>query len=486
VARAAKICAAVCMLIGFAALLAWWLGVRILESRYPQLATMKAVTAACFLICGASLWFIGRKRRLADALAGLALLVAAAALLQHRMSGATGAGFMMAACALLLSSREAGKRLWQTLCIALVAMAWLTLVGYAFGLHTLYKTAGFSSVAFQTGLAFFILALGILLTRSEREPVRTMLLEDESGIVTRRLVLSAALLLPSMGWLESRGLEYELYTPAMGGAVYATLATLMLLSLLWRTVAALNRVSVQRHLLEQERTRLLAEAQAAVLMRDEFIAIASHELRTPLTPLLLRLSQLKRDARAASAGEREIGNLLVAENQVKRLADLVGDLLDVSRLGTVTLPLQLEVLDLSAVAGEVVTRFEPAAAKAKCELTLQATAAVGNWDRFRLEQALTRLVSNAIKYGAGKPVVIGVERVGDFARVSVRDEGIGIAPGALARIFEKYERAVSDRHYGGLGLGLYVTRQAIEAMRGTVRAESSPGAGSTFIIELPI
>ena len=218
-------------------------------------------------------------------------------------------------------------------------------------------------------------------------------------------------------------------------------------------------------------------------VRDEFIAIASHELRTPL---LLRLSQLKRDARAANAPERDMSNLLVAEHQVKRLADLVSDLLDVSRLGTVIMPLQLETLDLSAVAAEVVTRLEPTAARAKCELTLQAGPAVGNWDRYRLEQALTRLISNALKYGAGKPVVIGIERAGDLARVTVRDQGIGIAPEALNRIFAKYERAVSDRHYGGLGLGLYVTRQAIEAMKGTVRAESHPGAGSIFIIELPI
>ena len=508
--RAARICAALCMLTGAGALVAWWLGVRSLELRYPRLATLKANTAACFLLCGASLWLFGRRRRLADSLALLAFLLAAVTLSQTavgrefgidqwlatdvgpgvhpgRMSGATSAGFMMAACALFLSSREAGKKLWQALCITVLSMAWVTLVSYAFGLHVLYAAPGFSSVAFQTGLAFLLLSLGILMTRPEREPVRTMLSADEGGIVTRRLVLSAALLLPFMGWLESRGLALGLYTPSMGGAVYATLATLMLLSLLWRTVLGLNRVSAQRRLLEQERTRLLAEAHAAVQARDEFIAIASHELRTPLTPLLLRLSQLKRDARAANASERDIGNLLVAERQVQRLADLVDDLLDVSRVGAVTIPLQPERLDLAEVASEVVTRLEPAAARAACALTLQtAGPAVGHWDRFRLEQALTRLISNAVKYGAGKPVSIGVERAGNNVRVTVRDQGIGIAADALERIFEKYERAVSERHYGGLGLGLYVTRKAIEAMKGTVRAESVPGAGSTFVIELPL
>jgi signal transduction histidine kinase len=462
------------MLTGLGALIASLL-------RFP---TMKATTAACFLLCGASLWLIrSTRQRLANALAVLALLVAVAALSRGGMAGTTAAGFIMAACALPLSARQAGKKLWQVLCITVLAMAWVTLTAYAFGLHAL----GFSSAAFQTGLGFLFLSLGILLTRPDREPVRTMLGDDEGGIVTRRLVLSAALLLPLMGWVESRGLERGLYTPAMGGAVYATLATLMLLSLLWRTVAALNRVSEQRQSLERERTRLLAEAHAAVQTRDEFISIASHELRTPLTPLLLRLSQLKRDARAASAGEREMSNLLVAENQARRLADLVGDLLDVSRLGTVSMPLQPETLDLASVANEVVTRLRPAAARMNCTLTLHTSGvAVGRWDLIRLEQALTRLVGNAIKYGAGKPVQVGVERLDDSVRVTVQDQGIGIAPDALMRIFEKYERAVSERHYGGLGLGLYVTRQAIEAMKGTVRAESVPGAGSTFIIELPL
>jgi signal transduction histidine kinase len=109
----------------------------------------------------------------------------------------------------------------------------------------------------------------------------------------------------------------------------------------------------------------------------------------------------------------------------------------------------------------------------------------GWWDRLRLEQVVTNLVSNAIRYGAGRPIHARVEVVGENARLVVRDEGIGIPPEAQERIFGKFERAVSERHSGGLGLGLYITRSIVEAMGGSIQVESRPGQGSTFTVELP-
>jgi signal transduction histidine kinase len=119
-------------------------------------------------------------------------------------------------------------------------------------------------------------------------------------------------------------------------------------------------------------------------------------------------------------------------------------------------------------------------------LSITAESSIpGEWDRLRLEQVLTNLLSNAIKYGSGKPVHVQVRSGTTRAWVVVRDEGIGIQAEALERIFEKFERAVSAQHYGGLGLGLYVTRQIIESMGGGVRVVSTPGQGATFTVELP-
>ena len=241
---------------------------------------------------------------------------------------------------------------------------------------------------------------------------------------------------------------------------------------------------------QAERERLLVELQEAVRLRDEFLSVASHELKTPLTPLSLRLQGLERSIQAepGSPMAARLGKEVeVMRRQVKRLSDLVSDLLDVSRISTGRMKLLIEEVDLSEVAREVVGRFVPQAQRAGCELVLHAEGPVtGQWDRLRLEQVLTNLLSNSLKYGPGKPIHIRVEQEEDRARLVVRDEGIGIQPEAMGRIFNRFERAVSARHYGGLGLGLYVTRQIITAMSGTVSAESTPDQGATFTVELPL
>ncbi|WP_235685560.1 MULTISPECIES: GAF domain-containing sensor histidine kinase [Corallococcus] len=241
-----------------------------------------------------------------------------------------------------------------------------------------------------------------------------------------------------------------------------------------------------------ENARLLREAREAVRQRDEFLGIASHELKTPLTPLSLKVQLLQKQVVVLAREGREVPTERVAEaldvvqRQVRRLSGLVDSLLDVSRITAGRLRLELEELDLASVAAEILYRFSAAAAQSGTELGLEAPVpVVGRWDRLRLEQVVTNLVSNALKYGAGQPVVVGVEARGTLARLTVKDHGIGIAPDDLTRIFERFERAVSDRHYGGLGLGLYITRQIVEAFGGTVRAASAPGEGSTFTLELP-
>ncbi|WP_426756282.1 ATP-binding protein [Myxococcus sp. Y35] len=256
--------------------------------------------------------------------------------------------------------------------------------------------------------------------------------------------------------------------------------------------ARLAEEVARRTALSVDNAQLLQEAREAVRLRDEFLGIASHELKTPLTPLHLKVQLLQRQVDGMAAhhqpvpAERVSETLEVVQRQVRKLTNLVDNLLDVSRITAGRLKLEVEELDLASVAVDVLYRFAPSAAQLQCELELHAPVPVmGRWDRLRLEQVVTNLLSNALKYGAGRPVRVAVEAEGLTARLSVRDGGIGISAEDLPRIFERFERAVSDRHYGGLGLGLYITRQIVEAFGGTVRATSEPGQGSVFVLELP-
>jgi signal transduction histidine kinase len=234
----------------------------------------------------------------------------------------------------------------------------------------------------------------------------------------------------------------------------------------------------------------LERAEAAVATRDEFLSVASHELRTPLTPLSLKLQAIHRELVAlypALAPERGLRHVEMAQRQVKKLVSLVDDLLDVSRIRGGRLELHPSWVDLTALVREVVERFEQEAARVGCTLELEAAQPVmGLVDGFRFEQVLDNLLSNALKYGAGKPVRVRLEQQGKHARLTVRDEGIGIPAEALERIFHRFERAVSGRYYGGLGLGLYIARTIVEASGGTVVAASVAGQGATFTVELPL
>jgi PAS domain S-box-containing protein len=239
-----------------------------------------------------------------------------------------------------------------------------------------------------------------------------------------------------------------------------------------------------------EQQRQAAALRDALAARDTFLSVASHELRTPLTPLSLKLEMLAREARGALPApfaQRVLGYTDATRRQVARLSSLVSDLLDVSRIAAGRFTVEREPVDLAAVVREVVVRAEPQAQRAGSRLTLEAPEHLQTEsDRLRFDQVVTNLVDNAIKYGDGKPIHVRLGSEPGWAVLIVVDEGIGIEPGKLDVIFGRYERAVSERHYGGLGLGLYISRSVVEAMGGTVSATSERGAGATFEVRLPM
>ncbi|WP_437586191.1 AAA family ATPase [Sorangium sp. So ce1000] len=246
-----------------------------------------------------------------------------------------------------------------------------------------------------------------------------------------------------------------------------------------------------RAALALDNSRLFAEAKEAIERRDEFLLVASHELKTPLTSLKMQAHLLARllprFQRSEVAPERIDAAIQVLDRQIGRLAHLVNELLDVTRLNAGQLTLARALVDLSALTREVVERMHQQLADARCRTQLDLEGPViGDWDASRMEQVLINLLSNAIKYGAGAPIHIAVRGLADRALLVVRDHGMGIAAADQARIFERFERAVSVRNFGGLGLGLYIVRWIVASHGGTIRVESTPGAGATFIVELPL
>ena len=144
-----------------------------------------------------------------------------------------------------------------------------------------------------------------------------------------------------------------------------------------------------------------------------------------------------------------------------------------------------EEFDLADLVRQVAEDFRDPAAQAGSELRLELTPAHGAWDRLRIEQVLVNMLSNAVKYGAGKPIEVRLEAPADRVRLAISDEGIGIAPDDLTRIFSRFERAAPIRQYGGLGLGLFISKHIVEAHGGGIAVSSKVGQGSTFVVELP-
>jgi PAS domain S-box-containing protein len=236
---------------------------------------------------------------------------------------------------------------------------------------------------------------------------------------------------------------------------------------------------------QAERERLYREAREAARTREEFLSVAGHELRTPLTALQFQLHTVQRRLEAGQP-EKAAETLVRAREQLARLARLTEELLDVTRIIAGRLTPEIEEFDLSQLVREVAERHSDSASRAGCELRIEAPVPVtGCWDRSRLDQVVTNLLSNAVKFGDGKPIEIRVEAGAAEARLTVRDHGIGISPEDQAKIFERFERAVPKRSYGGLGLGLWISRQIVEAHGGQIGVASEPGKGSTFRIELP-
>jgi PAS domain S-box-containing protein len=238
----------------------------------------------------------------------------------------------------------------------------------------------------------------------------------------------------------------------------------------------------RRAALSVENAQLYREVREALQSRDEFLSIAAHEIRGPITSVHLAVQGLQKGKVPAEATPKV---LEIIQREDRRLARFVDELLDLGRIQTGQIYFNLEKVDLGEVARDAANALASELGRSGSSLTIATEGVpVGQWDRFRLDQVAANLLSNAIKFGQGKPISISVRESKGVSTLEVKDQGIGIQPAMLDHIFKPFERGVSARNYGGLGLGLFIARTIVEGLGGTLRVESQPKVGSTFTVEL--
>jgi signal transduction histidine kinase len=244
---------------------------------------------------------------------------------------------------------------------------------------------------------------------------------------------------------------------------------------------------------ETNADRIVAELRESIAWRDDFLAVASHELRTPLATLNLQVRALAGalDPPSPRAEDAVLcKRVAVLARQIARLERLVGELLDVTKIRLGKLTLRREPVDMLVVVRDVAERYADEIARSGASVTIDAENAesgvVGQWDASCVDQIVTNLLTNALRYGEGSPIRISVRHGNDIASLVVENGGIGIAPTQKARLFAQFGRAVSSPHAGGLGLGLWIVRKIVNAHGGRIDLVSELGAGATFTVQMPI
>lgn len=245
-----------------------------------------------------------------------------------------------------------------------------------------------------------------------------------------------------------------------------------------------DRVEAERKLLESQE-----ELRKALMVRDEFLSVASHELKTPLTSLKLQCDLFTHKFKKGQALTTEAYEKFsrTTSKTVTKLTRLVDDMLDISRIQAKRLTLNKEDIELCHCLQEVIEQLKPVFNLSETSAPVVETCQeiVGHFDKLRLEQVFNNILTNAIRYGNGNSIKVKAEMRNQMALISVTDNGIGIPKEKVEKIFDRFERADRDKNVQGLGLGLYITKQIVEAHQGKIWVESEEGSGSTFYIQLP-
>lgn len=529
--RGARLLAIAATLLGCLVLLGWLLNVPLLISVNSRWMTMKVNTALCFILSGAALWFIlapsghtqsaQRVSRVCAAAVGLLALLTLSEYLggwdlgidnlllappprlpqtafPGRMSPATAACFMLWSGGLLLLNASHGRRPYiaQMLAVITACTAVLAIIGYLYGVESLYAVRSFSSIAIHTAGGLLALSVGLLWARPETGWMRAMVDVRPGGFVLRWLLPTAVIIPTTLGWLRLLGQRLGLYGTEFGLALMVIASSLIFIALGWWIAAALNLADARRVQAEDEtrrlnlvleervaaRTRELYAAQER-MVRQERLAVlgqlagsAGHELRNPLGVIANAVYFLRLVQPQATPKIQEYLTLIADETHAA--GKIVDDLLDFSRQQMA----QRTTTTVAQLLQRALERFPPPA-QVTVRLDLPADLPAVRVDPGQLTQVFGNLIVNACQAmpNGGELTLAATLRQDGWMAISVQDTGVGIPPENLPKLFEPLFTTKAR----GIGLGLAICRRLTEASGGQISVQSEPGKGSIFTVTLP-
>lgn len=538
--HASRVAAGLVAAIAAAALVGWTLQIERLKALIPGLPVMNPLTAVGLIAAAISLLLLlssdsarknrkifGRGLAAGVMLIGIAKLFSLAtgwdlrldqllfpdsineARIPNRIPVRTAINLLLSGSALLfldVRSRR-GLRPSEILSAVVAVIALLALLGYSYGLISLYRTANYEPMSLPGAIAFILLAAGTLLARTDAGGMRIVASDTPAGLLSR-LLLPLAFLLPVLfGTLRLTGENAGWYTSRVGVALFATAFILFFLLAVWWTVRALFRSDINRKAAEERVRQLNAELEQRVANRtaelhrlneelrdankakDEFLAVLSHELRTPLTPALAAAGYLA-EHQDLPPELRDEANAIRTGVQLE--ARLIDDLLDLTRIARGQIELHLETVDAHDVIRRTlqIVHEDVRTNQLDVVLELEATEHHVKGDAIRLQQVFWNLLNNAVKFSAkgGRITLRSWNEKGSFA-LEVRDTGIGITPELQKRIFSAFEQGerAKSRQFGGLGLGLTIAKTLLDLHGGTISVRSEgQNRGASFQVMLSV